>query len=59
MDVGHHVPMVHDELEDFATPVVAQRMVDDEIYNNEMFNNVETDSDDDDMYYNYDGEYFY
>lgn len=51
--------MVHDELEDFATPVMVQRMVDSEIYDNEMFNNVETDSDDDDMYYNYEGEYFY
>lgn len=59
MNVGHHVLMVHDELEDFASPVMVQRMVDDEVYDNEMFNNAETDSDDDDMYYNYDGEYFY
>jgi len=56
MDV--FIPMVHDELEDFATPVMVQRIVDD-VYDNEQFNNEESESDEDEMYYNYDGEYFY
>lgn len=52
--------MVHDELEDFATPVMVQRTYDDEdVYDNERFNNEESGSEDDDMYYNYDGDYFY
>lgn len=50
--------MVHDELQDFATPVMVQR-VDDNVYDNEQYNNEESESDDDEMYYNYDGEYFY
>lgn len=53
------VPMVHDELEDFATPVKVQRFVDSDVYDNEQFNNEMSDSDDDDVYYNYDSEYFY
>lgn len=51
--------MVHDELEDFATPVMVQWIVDENLYNNEQYNNEESESDDDEMYYNYDGEYFY
>jgi hypothetical protein len=51
--------MVHDELEDFATPVMVRRMDDDNVYDNEQFNNEESGSDDDEMDYNYDNEYFY
>lgn len=51
--------MVHDELEDFATPVIVQRTNDDNVYDNEQFNNEESGSEDDEMYYNYDGDYFY
>lgn len=50
--------MVHDELEDFATPVKIQMFVDD-FYDNEQYNE-ESESDWDEMYYNYDDdEYFY
>jgi hypothetical protein len=49
--------MVHDELEDFATPIPARPIIEDDVYDNERFNN-ESDSDsDDDM--NYNDEYFY
>lgn len=51
--------MVHDELEDFATPVKVRRDFDAFIYDNEQFNNEESSSDDDEMDYNYDDEYFY
>jgi len=51
--------MVHDELEDFATPVKAQCVIDAYVYDNEQFNNEESDSDEEEMDYNYDDEYFY
>lgn len=54
--------MVHDELEDFATPftVIYQDDNDFLLYNNEQFNNEASDSDDEEMDYNYyDEEYFY
>lgn len=51
--------MVHDELEDFATPVKVQMFVD-EFYDNEKYNNEESESEADELYYNYDDdEYFY
>lgn len=50
------VPMAHDELEDFATPV---REAEAEVYDNEQYNNEASDSDEEEMYYNYDDEYFY
>lgn len=53
------VPMVHDELDDFATPVKVQYFFDDYVYDNEQYNNEESESDDDEMDYNYDDEYFY
>jgi hypothetical protein len=53
------VPMVHDELEDFATPVKAPYVVDSYVYDNEQYNNEESDSDEDEMDYNNDDEYFY
>lgn len=53
------VPMVHDELEDFATPVKVQCFFDRYVYDNEQYNNEESASDDDEMDYNYDDEYFY
>lgn len=53
------VSMVHDELEDFATPVKVQNVVDKYAYDNEQFNNEESESDDDEMDYNYGDEYFY
>lgn len=54
------ISMVHDELEDFATPVMMHRTFDDDdVYDNEQYNNEESGSEDDEMYYNYDGDYFY
>jgi hypothetical protein len=47
--------MVHDELEDFATPIPARPIIEDEVYSNERYNH-ESDSDDD---MNYNDEYFY
>lgn len=49
--------MVHDELEDFATPIVRQFVVDE--FDNDQFNEGSASEGDDDVYYNYDDEYFY
>lgn len=49
--------MVHDELEDFATPVKACAVIEDDVYDNEQYNNEESDDDDEMM--NYNDEYFY
>lgn len=49
--------MVHDELEDFATPVMVRRET--FVYDNEQYNNEQSESDEDEMDYNYDDEYFY
>lgn len=49
--------MVHDELDDFASPVMVRRVMD--IYDNEQYNNEVSESADDEMDYNYDDEYFY
>jgi hypothetical protein len=53
--------MVHDELQDFATPYsIVHRYNDDErVYDNEQFNDESSDSDDCEMDYNYGDEYFY
>lgn len=56
--------MVHDELDDFATPysvVYPYDDMDEYVYNNDKFNNESSgDSDDDtEMDYNYGDEYFY
>ena len=53
--------MVHDELEDFATPysIVYQYDNDEYVYDNEQFNNESSDSMDSEMDYNYGDEYFY
>jgi hypothetical protein len=55
------VKMVHDELEDFATPYYVAHYCDDEndVYDNEQFNNEASDSDNSEMDYNYGDEYFY
>jgi hypothetical protein len=53
--------MVHDELEDFATPytIVYPYDNDEYVYDNEQFNNESSDSMDSEMDYNYGDEYFY
>lgn len=51
------VTMAQDELEDFASPVVV-RVVDEDVYDNEKYNE-ESESEGDEMDYNYDDEYFY
>lgn len=58
------IKMVHDELEDFATPfsaVYPYEEDDEYVYDNDKYNNESSDSDDDsEMDYNYDGDdYFY
>jgi hypothetical protein len=55
------IKMVHDELEDFATPysIVYPSDNDEYVYDNEQFNNESSDSMDSEMYYNYGDEYFY
>jgi hypothetical protein len=51
--------MVHDELEDFATPFTVVYHQDDFLlYDNDQFNNEASDSEDE-MDYNYGDEYFY
>ncbi|CRK88934.1 CLUMA_CG002567, isoform A [Clunio marinus] len=57
MDICVCIPMVHDELEDFATPV--RQDFDNFVYDNIQYNNEESDSDEDEMDYNYNDEYFY
>lgn len=56
MDV--FVTMAQDELEDFASPVLI-RPIDEDVYDNEKYNNEESESECDEMDYNYDDEYFY
>lgn len=51
--------MVHDELEDFASPVLVRPAVEEDVYDNERYNNEESESESDEMDYNYDDEYFY
>lgn len=53
------IRMVHDELEDFATPFTV--VYDDNflLYDNEQFNDEASDSDEGEMDYNYGDEYFY
>lgn len=53
------VTMVHDELADFASPVLIRSVVDENVYDNERYNNEESESESDEMDYNYDDEYFY
>lgn len=55
------IKMVHDELEDFATPytIVYPYDNDEYVYDNEQFNNESSDSMDEEMDYNYGDEYFY
>lgn len=54
------IRMVHDELEDFATPFTVVYHHDDDflLYDNDQFNNEASDSEDE-MDYNYGDEYFY
>jgi hypothetical protein len=51
--------MIHDELDDFATPYsIVYHEID--VYDNDKYNNETSDSDDSEMDYNYgDDEYFY
>lgn len=52
--------MMHDELEDFATPhMIAHHNENEYVYDNEQYNNESSDSDDSEMDYNYGDEYFY
>lgn len=55
------IKMVHDELEDFATPYSIAPLNDNDeyVYDNEQFNNESSDSTDSEMDYNYGDEYFY
>lgn len=53
------VKMAQDELEDFASPVLIRLAIDDDVYDNEKYNNEESESEGDEMDYNYDDEYFY
>jgi hypothetical protein len=59
------ISMAHDELEDFATPVIRTIVVDDDVYDNDKYNNEKESEMDDEtdesvmMSYNYNNEYFY
>lgn len=57
MDV--FVTMVHDELEDFASPILIRQIVDENFYDNEQYNNEDSESESDEMDYNYNDDYFY
>lgn len=53
------VAMAQDELEDFVSPELIRLAIDDKVYDNEKYNNEESESEGDEMDYNYDDEYFY